>query len=87
MSNKELAKAAVLSTAKKYGYVDESVWERVPADVRREIQESFLAKDELAGHAIQTYALQSPQVDCKILLACMLIDYVQAREEHLRKRR
>jgi len=87
MSNKESAKAAVLSTAKRYGYVDDSLWERVAPDVRREIQEICLAKDELAGHSIKTYALRCPEVGSKTISTCMLIEDSQTRKEHLRERR
>lgn len=57
MESYEAAKEAVLRISKKFGHLDQKVLDKLeqfdPA-VRREVEESLLAKDQLAGNAIIT---------------------------------
>lgn len=58
MTTKEDAKAAVLEIAKRYGHVGNDVMEDIGEwrpEVRRLLEESMLAKDELAAHSIKTF--------------------------------
>lgn len=58
MSTRQDAKQAVLDIAKKYGFVDEKVWEDIRQwrpEYGRLLEESFLAKDKFSGHIIKTY--------------------------------
>lgn len=57
MASREAAKAAVSRISIKFGHLSEEVFDRLeqfdPA-LRRTVEESYLAKDRLAGHAITT---------------------------------
>lgn len=55
---KEEAKAAVLELQRYYGHIGDDVMEAIGGwnpEVRRLLEESFLAKDRLAAHSIKTF--------------------------------
>ncbi|KAJ6128191.1 hypothetical protein N7471_009408 [Penicillium samsonianum] len=59
MTSRHAAKNAVIGIAKEYGFIQPSSLDeigRIKPELRREIEESMLAKDKKIGHSIQTLA-------------------------------
>jgi len=58
MSSRDDAKEAVDRIGRKFGFVSDDIMgeiEQWRPDIRRIIEESMLAKDQLAAHSIKTY--------------------------------
>ena len=57
MASRAVAKAAVLEISKKFGHLGEETLaklEQFDPAIRQEVEQSLLAKDKIAGHAIIT---------------------------------
>ena len=54
MPSKGEAKAAVLAIAKRYGHIEDEVWNRMNPDDRRKVQETISALSSTAAHSIKT---------------------------------
>lgn len=68
MTSRHAAKNAVVGIAKEYGFIQPCSLDeigRIKPELRREIEESMLAKDKKIGHAIQTYAFSNRQATFK----------------------
>lgn len=59
MATRHEARQAVKDIARKYGVLDEDVLKQMEPDVRRQVEEAFLAKDQLVAHSIKTFVLTS----------------------------
>lgn len=49
------ARQLVQSIAKKHGFLGEDVYSRMEPDVRRQVEEAMLNKDEMIGSSVITY--------------------------------
>lgn len=49
------ARQLVQSIAKKHGFLGEDVYSRMEPDVRRQVEEAMLKKDEMIGSSVITY--------------------------------
>lgn len=57
MTSRASARELVKSIAKKHGYLGEEILGRMEPEVRREVEEAMLNKDELIGSSVMAYEL------------------------------